>query len=109
MVPGLRGAFYGGGIKQIGKQLGGAAFVIAWNLVVTTAILLGIGLFIPLRMPDEQLMIGDDAAHGEEAYALWGDGEKFNATQHDLSRGGGGGDRDGPERLSILGARGVTI
>uniref|UniRef100_A0A0E0PNR2 Ammonium transporter n=1 Tax=Oryza rufipogon TaxID=4529 RepID=A0A0E0PNR2_ORYRU len=110
-VPGLRGAFYGGGIKQIGKQLGGAAFVIAWNLVVTTAILLGIGLFIPLRMPDEQLMIGDDAAHGEEAYALWGDGEKFDATRHDLSRGGGGGDRDGPagERLSVLGARGVTI
>uniref|UniRef100_J3M809 Ammonium transporter n=1 Tax=Oryza brachyantha TaxID=4533 RepID=J3M809_ORYBR len=108
-VQGLRGTFYGGGIGQIGKQLGGAAFVIAWNLVVTTAILLGIGVFIPLRMPDEQLMIGDDAAHGEEAYALWGDGEKFDATRHDLSRGGAG-ERDGPAgELAGLGARGVTI
>ncbi|KAF3330624.1 ammonium transporter 2 [Carex littledalei] len=42
-----------------------------------------IRLFIPLRMPDDELMIGDDAAHGEEAYALWGDGEKFDATRHE--------------------------
>jgi Amt family ammonium transporter len=27
-----------------------------------------IGLFTTLRMPDEQLEIGDLAAHGEEAY-----------------------------------------
>ena len=114
-VPGPRGAFYGGGIGQVGKQLAGAAFVIVWNIVVTTLILLGIGLFIPLRMPDEQLMIGDDAAHGEEAYALWGDGEKFDATRHDVSRGGGGGgvgDREmgtAEQRLAGMGARGVTI
>jgi Amt family ammonium transporter len=39
-VPGSKGAFYGGGIGQVGKQLAGAAFVIVWNLVVTTLILL---------------------------------------------------------------------
>ncbi|KAM0863010.1 hypothetical protein ACQ4PT_044880 [Festuca glaucescens] len=111
-VPGTKGTFYGGGVGQVGKQLAGAAFVIAWNLVVTTLILLGIGLFIPLRMPDDQLMIGDDAAHGEEAYALWGDGEKFDATRHDVSRGGAGGEREmgtAEQRLAGMGARGVTI
>jgi len=114
-VPGLRGAFYGGGARQLGKQLAGAAFVVAWNVVVTSLILLAIGLVVPLRMPDDQLMIGDDAAHGEEAYALWGDGEKFDATRHhDAARGGGGGgmmDRDGSadQRMSGMGARGVTI
>ena len=81
-IPGARGVFYGGGVLQIGKQLGGALFVTVWNLVVTSAILLCIGLFIPLRMPDDQLMIGDDAAHGEEAYALWGDGELYDNTKH---------------------------
>ncbi|KAK1300236.1 Ammonium transporter 3 member 1 [Acorus calamus] len=33
-------------------------------------------------MPEEQLTIGDDAVHGEEAYALWGDGEKYDSTKH---------------------------
>ncbi|KAG1338042.1 ammonium transporter 2 member 1 [Cocos nucifera] len=81
-VPNTKGTAYGGGAVQLGKQLVGALFVIGWNLVATTAILLAIGKFTPLRMPDEQLMIGDDAAHGEEAYALWGDGERYDATRH---------------------------
>ncbi|XP_062231631.1 ammonium transporter 2 member 1 isoform X1 [Phragmites australis] len=110
-VPGLRGTFYGGGIKQLGKQLAGAAFVVAWNVVVTSLILLAISLVVPLRMPDDQLMIGDDAAHGEEAYALWGDGEKFDATRHDTARVGGGMEREGSaeQQLAGMGARGVTI
>ena len=33
-------------------------------------------------MPDDLLLIGDDAVHGEEAYALWGDGEKYDSTKH---------------------------
>jgi len=80
---GLRGAFYGGrGGKQFLKQLVGAGFIIGWNVVVTTIILLVIRLVIPLRMSDEQLQIGDDAVHGEEAYALWGDGEKYDISKH---------------------------
>ncbi|KAG6640243.1 ammonium transporter 2-like [Carya illinoinensis] len=82
-VSNTRGAFYGGnGGKQFFKQLVAATFVAGWNLVSTTLILLGIRLFIPLRMPDEDLAIGDDAVHGEEAYALWGDGEKYDPTKH---------------------------
>jgi ammonium transporter, Amt family len=82
-IPGQKGAAYGSGIGQVLKQLTGAMFVIFWNFLTTTILLLTIRLFIPLRMPDDELMIGDDAAHGEEAYALWGDGEKFDATRHE--------------------------
>ncbi|CAD6236092.1 unnamed protein product [Miscanthus lutarioriparius] len=110
---GARGVFYGGGIAQMVKQLGGALFVTVWNLVVTSVILLCIGLFIPLRMPDDQLMIGDDAAHGEEAYALLGNGEKFDVTRPDTTRTGGasGAPREDTveQRLTSMGARGVTI
>ncbi|KAF3448062.1 hypothetical protein FNV43_RR08770 [Rhamnella rubrinervis] len=103
-----RGAFYGGnGGIQFVKQVVAALFVIGWNIVSTTTILLGIRLFIPLRMPDDQLMIGDDAVHGEEAYALWGDGEKYDPTRH------GWHSSSYNEEIApspyINGARGVTI
>lgn len=103
-VTNSRGAFYGGdGGVQFVKQLVAALFVIGWNLVSTTIILLVIQLFIPLRMPDEQLEIGDDAVHGEEAYALWGDGEKFDPTRHGSITTGHG------VSPYVNGARGVTI
>ncbi|KAJ4978535.1 hypothetical protein NE237_009315 [Protea cynaroides] len=80
---GSRGAFYGKrrGMQLI-KQVVAALFVIGWNVVSTKMILLAIHLFILLRMPEEELMIGDDAVRGEEAYALWGDGEKYDAIKH---------------------------
>lgn len=64
------------------KQIAGAAFVIGWNIVVTTLIIFAIGAVMPLRMSEEHLLVGDDAEHGEEAYALWGDGEKFDVSRH---------------------------
>jgi len=82
-VPRSNGAFYGrnGGL-QFFKQMVGASFIVVWNVVATSIILFGISLVMPLRMTDEQLMIGDDAVHGEEAYALWGDGEKYDNSKH---------------------------
>ncbi|KAM7265837.1 hypothetical protein ACFE04_003520 [Oxalis oulophora] len=81
-----RGAFYGGsGGIQFLKQIVAAVFIISWNAVSTTLICLAIRLFIPLRMTDEQLAIGDDAVHGEEAYALWGDGEKYDPRKHNIA------------------------
>ncbi|KAL1819167.1 hypothetical protein ACET3Z_014036 [Daucus carota] len=78
-----RGAFYGGkGGAQFLKQIVAALFIMGWNVISTTIILLAIGMFIPLRMSEDELSIGDDAAHGEEAYALWGDGEKYDPTKH---------------------------
>jgi Amt family ammonium transporter len=35
-----------------------------------------ISIVIPLRMSPEVLEIGDDAIHGEEAYALYGEGDR---------------------------------
>ncbi|XP_041028899.1 ammonium transporter 2-like [Juglans microcarpa x Juglans regia] len=108
-VSNTRGAFYGGnGGKQFFKQLVAAMFVAGWNLVSTTLILLGIRLFIPLRMPDEDLAIGDDAVHGEEAYALWGDGEKYDPTKHGWNTSMYAQDITVPSPY-VTDARGVTI
>ena len=83
-VTNSRGAFYGGtaGGAQLGKQLAGALFIIGWNVVVTSIICVAINAVVPLRMTEDKLEVGDDAVHGEEAYALWGDGEVYDVTEH---------------------------
>ncbi|KAG1347978.1 Ammonium transporter 3 member 3 [Cocos nucifera] len=84
------GLFYGltdrrasDGFRQLGIQLAGILFIIFVNVTVTTIICLVIRLIVPLRLSEEDLQTGDDAIHGEEAYALWGDGEKFEKDKHD--------------------------
>ncbi len=63
------GLFYGHG-KQLAIQAGAALTVIIWDALVTFAILMVIKYVfrMNLRLPDEQLEIGDVAVHGEEAY-----------------------------------------
>ena len=61
------GAFYGHA-HQLLVQLGAAVTVIIWDGLVTFVLLKGIGLFMKLRIPDEQLEVGDVAVHGEEVY-----------------------------------------
>lgn len=86
-IPNSKGSFYrGGGGVQFWKQLVAAGFIIGWNVVATSIILLAIKLVMPLRMSDEELKIGDDAAHGEEAYALIGQGQR-ESTQHARNNG----------------------
>ncbi|KAH8882573.1 ammonium transporter [Thozetella sp. PMI_491] len=65
------GAVAGNGI-QVGYQMAGAMFIIGWNAVWTSLIMLFIKyvLRIPLRMSEEQLLLGDDAVHGEAAYVF---------------------------------------
>ncbi|CAM6097438.1 unnamed protein product [Calypogeia fissa] len=81
-VPNTHGLFYPWngsftrGIYQVGLQVLGAVFIIGWNLVVTSLICNAIKLVVRLRLSEEMLAIGDDAVHGEEAYALYGDGNK---------------------------------
>jgi len=74
--PGSKGAFYGGG-RQFGKQLCGWLFIVSYNVLMTSLILNFIRhvLRVPLRMSEEHLELGDSAAHGEEAYAMFGDGD----------------------------------
>jgi len=70
----------GGGIDgnwhQVWLQVIGAAFIIGLNIVVTFVLLKLISLVVPLRMSEEELLVGDDAVHGEEAYAFYGEGER---------------------------------
>jgi Amt family ammonium transporter len=61
------GLFYGHP-RQLLVQAGAALTVIVWDALVTFGLLKGIGLFMRLRMPDDELEIGDVAVHGEEAY-----------------------------------------
>lgn len=61
--------------KQVWLQIVGALFIIGWNLVWTSLIMLFIKYVcrIPLRMSEEDMVIGDDAAHGEAAYCFFED------------------------------------
>ncbi|KAG6603880.1 Ammonium transporter 3 member 1, partial [Cucurbita argyrosperma subsp. argyrosperma] len=68
------------GLKQIGIQFAGAVFITLWNAIFTSIICYLISHIVNLRMKEEDLEIGDDAAHGEEPYALWGDGEKMPSS-----------------------------
>jgi ammonium transporter, Amt family len=63
----VAGLFYGHP-RQLLIQAGAALTVIIWDAFVTYAILRIIKFFTPLRMPDADLMVGDMAVHGEEAY-----------------------------------------
>ncbi|KAI7988924.1 Ammonium transporter 3 member 1 [Camellia lanceoleosa] len=59
------------GVRQVLVQIIGILFVIGVNVVITTLICLLVQLIVPLRMSEEDMEIGDEAAHGEEAYAIW--------------------------------------
>jgi Amt family ammonium transporter len=83
--PGLIYSFSDGefrnGLRQIGYQLAGAAFITTWNAVVTSLICILISRIVRLRMNEDELEGGDDAAHGEEAYALWADGDSLPTSR----------------------------
>ena len=64
-----------GNFHQFVVQCYGAAFIIVYNIVATFIILKVISFFVPLRMDDALLKVGDDAVHGETAYAIGAEGE----------------------------------
>jgi Amt family ammonium transporter len=45
-----------------------AAFVVVWSAVATFVLLKLVGLFVPLRMSEQNMEIGDTAEHGHEVY-----------------------------------------
>jgi ammonia channel protein AmtB len=63
------GWFYGN-FHQLVLQAEAAAFIIVVNVILTYTILKIISLIVPLRMDEKTLTIGDEAVHGEEAYAM---------------------------------------
>jgi Amt family ammonium transporter len=52
------------------QQAEAALFIIVVNVVLTYIILKIISRIVPLWMDEKTLMIGDEAVHGEEAYAM---------------------------------------
>nr|KJB82530.1 hypothetical protein B456_013G201000 [Gossypium raimondii] len=82
LVYGLQNGRTPAGFKQMGIQIAAMGFVIVLNVVVTSIICWFIGLIVPLRMSDEELENGDDAVHGEEAFALWHEGERLVGRRH---------------------------
>jgi ammonium transporter, Amt family len=63
-----------GNAGQLLLQAEGAAFIIVYNVIATFIILKVISIFVPLRMDEATLKIGDDAVHGETAYAIGAEG-----------------------------------
>ena len=57
---------------QVWKQFYGYLFIVGWDAVWTSLILLFIKYVcrIPLRMTEAELLAGDDMVHGEAAYVL---------------------------------------
>lgn len=67
-------------LRQMGVQLLGIAFVICLNIATTSIICWLIGLIVPLRLSKDELNIGDEAVHGEKAFALVDDRERFEVS-----------------------------
>ena len=65
----VTGLLYGNP-HQLLVQIYGALFIIVFNAIMTFIILRVIGIFVPLRMDEATLRVGDDAVHGETAYAI---------------------------------------
>jgi Amt family ammonium transporter len=75
-APGINvtGLLYGNA-GQLLLQAEGAAFIIVYNAIATFIILKLISLVVPLRMDEATLKVGDDAVHGETAYAIGAEGD----------------------------------
>jgi ammonium transporter, Amt family len=64
-----------GNAAQVLTQAEGAAFIVVYNVIATFIILKVISFIVPLRMDEATLKVGDDAVHGETAYAIGAEGE----------------------------------
>jgi Amt family ammonium transporter len=66
-LPGFSGVVHGSW-TLLRWQAETAAFVIIFSGIMTFILLKIVGIFIPLRLSDEELEIGDHAIHGNEVY-----------------------------------------
>jgi ammonium transporter, Amt family len=69
----ITGLLYGNP-HQLLVQIYAAAFIIVYNVIATFIILKAISFITPLRMDETTLKVGDDAVHGETAYAIGREG-----------------------------------
>jgi Amt family ammonium transporter len=66
-LPGFSGVVHGSW-TLLRWQAETAAFVIIFSGIMTFILLKIVGIFVPLRLSDEELEIGDHAIHGNEVY-----------------------------------------
>jgi len=66
-LPSIKGVVHGSW-TLLRWQAETAGWVIAYTAIATFIILKVIGIFVPLRLSDEELEIGDHAIHGNEVY-----------------------------------------
>jgi Amt family ammonium transporter len=66
-IPGVEGVVHGHW-TLLRWQAETAGWVIGYTAIATFVILKVIGIFLPLRLSDEELEIGDHAIHGNEVY-----------------------------------------
>ena len=64
----LAGTISGGGLHLLGWQALTALWVIVFSAIGTFILLKLVGLFVPLRMSEEEMEEGDIAVHGHEVY-----------------------------------------
>jgi ammonium transporter, Amt family len=62
------GLISGGGFELLGWQALTALWVIVFSAIGTFLLLKLVGLFVPLRMAEEDMEVGDIAVHGHEVY-----------------------------------------
>src|SRR5882672_1944319 len=64
----LAGTISGGGLNLLGWQALTALWVIVFSAIGTFVLLKIVSIFVPLRMTEEDMEIGDIAVHGHEVY-----------------------------------------
>jgi Amt family ammonium transporter len=62
------GLIYTGSFKLLKWQFWGGLWVVLWSGLATFVLLKLVGLFVPLRMSQQNMEIGDTAEHGHEVY-----------------------------------------
>ena len=67
-LPGSSGLLINGSWTLLRWQAEAGAWVIVFSGIVTFILLKLLGIFVPLRLSDEELEIGDHAIHGNEVY-----------------------------------------
>jgi Amt family ammonium transporter len=67
-LPGKSSLLHGGSWTLLRWQAETGLWVILFSGIMTFALLKIVGIFLPLRLSDEELEIGDHAIHGNEVY-----------------------------------------
>jgi Amt family ammonium transporter len=68
VLPGFPSVLHGGSWTLFGHQLEAGLWVIGFSAIMTFILLKLVGLFLPLRLSQEELEEGDHAIHGNEVY-----------------------------------------